>query len=276
MWESPARACPPGGATSPEGTFPEDAPHDFQMAVVACRDLSIAAGSDPNPSLQRVFTFTIPEGSQVLRVEAAWKEADRKRALATGLGTCPPCESKDRAKGRGSVRLEVPVPDDAAGHPWFVSLSCDPAEDDLEIDTPTLHVRVCDIASEGSARGLFPPAGLDLGSRSVLEHDAFGMEGFDGVRTATYQGGKLLAFVTATGSPEEAQARATAYREYLVSLGGEEVAVEGPRGATGVRTFGLTTVIFTRGAFVAGVQEAAYLDLAVALAGQLADWLSEA
>jgi hypothetical protein len=260
---------------SDPAAFPEDAPRSFQMAVAGCQDVSVTDGADPQPSERRVFTFTVPTGAEVLRVAAAWRDTQRKRRLSVGPGTCPPCDATERAKGYGDVLLELPALPEHAGRAWFAAMEGDPAEDDLGIEPPRVEVQACRIAADGGPRGLFPTEGLDQGSQSVLEHHAFGMQGFDGVRIATYHDGKLLAFVAVFSSADEARDRAGAYRTHLTSLGGEPMAVEGLSGAEALRTHGLTTILFTRGTYLGGVQEAADSDEAAALATLLADWLVE-
>jgi hypothetical protein len=272
---SGAPKTPPADVLPPQAGFPEDAPRSYQIAVERCQEVALLGGADPKPAERRVFTFVLPAGAEVLHVEAAWKDALRKRKLVLGPGACPPCDASVLAKGYGSVLLEQAVQEQQAGGSWFVAMECDPADDDLGVDSPTVTVQACRIAADGGFGGLFPAEGLDQGSQAVLEQGAFGLEGFDGVQTATYGDGKMLAFVAVTASAEEAGARAEAYQTYLASLGGEVVPVEDLRGAAAVHSYGLTTVIFTRGAYVGGVQMAADRDAALALATRLADWLAK-
>ena len=118
---------------------------------------------------------------------------------------------------------------------------------------------------------LFPKAGLDPQSITLIPADAFGFEKFDRVFVAEYHlnGSTLSAFVSARGSPEATTDLAAAYRAFLLTFGGKALDDGGIRGAVIVEIMDEYDIIFTRDVFIAGVHAAADKNRAVALARSL-------
>jgi len=125
---------------------------------------------------------------------------------------------------------------------------------------------------------LFPQAGLDPKSITLIPDDAFGFEKFDRVFVAEYHlnGSTLSAFVSARGSPEAAEDLAAAYRAFLLAFGGTALEDSGVRDAVIVEIMDAYEIIFTRDLFVAGVHAAADKSRATALARSLDAAIEEA
>ncbi|MEJ2472745.1 MAG: hypothetical protein P8Y74_02505 [Desulfobacterales bacterium] len=125
---------------------------------------------------------------------------------------------------------------------------------------------------------LFPKAGLDPQSITLIPADAFGFEKFDRVFVAEYHlnGSTLSAFVSARGSPEAAKDLAAAYRAFLLAFGGTALEDSGVRNAVIVGIMDEYEIIFTRDVFVAGVHAAEDKIRATALARSLDAAIEEA
>ena len=125
---------------------------------------------------------------------------------------------------------------------------------------------------------LFPKAGLDPQSITLIPADAFGFENFDRVFVAEYHldGSTLSAVISARGSPEAAKHLAAAYRAFLLAFGGTALEDDGIRDAVIVEIMDEYDIIFTRDVFVAGVHAAADKSQALALARSLDSGIEEA
>lgn len=133
---------------------------------------------------------------------------------------------------------------------------------------------------EVDEQSLFPAQGLVAGSIRLIPADAFGMAGFSRIYTAEYQfsaaghGPDATAFVAGRDSAAQAQADATAYRDFLLANGYTAAKSEGlPEGATLFTMAGSYELLMNRGKVLAGVHDAqspqAAVDLGKALAGRL-------
>jgi hypothetical protein len=106
-------------------------------------------------------------------------------------------------------------------------------------------------------RDLLPAEAQVPGTLELLPQDAFGFDQLDQVYAARYRTaeGEGLLFVATRASPEEAQALARAYEEFLLSngaaAGGEPVD-----GARVFELFGRFELIWAEGAVAAGVHDA--------------------
>ncbi len=118
---------------------------------------------------------------------------------------------------------------------------------------------------------LFPEAGLDPHSITLIPADAFGFEKFDRVFVAEYRLGDstLSAFISARESAAEAADLAAAYRAFLLAFGGRVIEDGGPGDAVTIEIMNEYEIVFTRGIHVAGVHAAADRHAAVALARAL-------
>ncbi len=132
-------------------------------------------------------------------------------------------------------------------------------------------------AAPSDGRRAFPSAGADPAGPTLLARDAFGCQALDQVLALAYrrEGGEATAFLSRRVDPGEAAALAGAYRKFLASVGGGELPAPGaPEGATLHDLLGAYEVVFTRGAFLAGVHEAPDQATALALAAELARGLA--
>lgn len=125
---------------------------------------------------------------------------------------------------------------------------------------------------------LFPQAGLNPDSITLIPADAFGFEKFDRVFVAEYRldEATLSAFISARESAAAAAELAAAYRAFLLAFGGRAIEDGGLREAVIVEIMNEYEIIFTRGAYVAGVHAAADKNSAVTLARALDTRIGEA
>jgi len=131
------------------------------------------------------------------------------------------------------------------------------------------------IPSEGGtpdAAALFPKEGLALDSVRLSATDAFGLAGLNNVLTGEYslKGGKATAFIAVRETPEQAQAEARRYLDFLAANGYQQVRTPGTPADTPV--FALDNsfeVVFVEGRTLAGVHDATSLAAALELAGKL-------
>lgn len=128
-------------------------------------------------------------------------------------------------------------------------------------------------------RDLFPRSGLDESSISLIPADAFGLSGFDRVFAATYRSGgsEETAFLSKRANPEEAQALAASYLEFLKTYGGQAAPPDDRvPGAVIISILDAYEIVFAEGVFLAGVHESTEKESAVNLAQQLYIKLKEA
>ena len=125
---------------------------------------------------------------------------------------------------------------------------------------------------------LFPKQGLVADSVALISSDAFGYEGLDKVYTAEYEldGAVLMAYLSRRQSPDDAQTLSKAYHQFLMNFGGK--AIQTPiqiKDAQAVEILDTYEIIFSHGAYTAGVREAVTIDQAKALVMQLFNRLQE-
>jgi len=119
---------------------------------------------------------------------------------------------------------------------------------------------------------LFPEAGLVQNSISLVAADAFGYDRFDQIFTAVYQlrGSELMAYYSRRKTPREAQELASSYRDFLTAFGGRAVEAElGIKTGSMIDILDTYEIVFSHGAYVAGVREAADRQAAQELAVEL-------
>jgi len=126
---------------------------------------------------------------------------------------------------------------------------------------------------------LFPKAGLIQNSIGLIATDAFGFERFDQIFTAGYiiGGAEIMAFISNRNTADKAIELAEAYQKFLLAFGGREIEIDLTiKSAMMVEILDSYEVIFSHGAYIAGVREAEDKEQAKALAIQLAKQLKEA
>lgn len=134
-------------------------------------------------------------------------------------------------------------------------------------------------ASRVTLQTLFPPEGLEQDSIKMIPADVFGYDRFDKVLIADYQQGShtATAFLSKRANSDEAAALADGFHAFLLNFGGiaQPPMAELPH-ARIVEIFDTFDIVFKRGRYLAGIHEAADLDLALALARKLDQRLTEA
>ena len=126
---------------------------------------------------------------------------------------------------------------------------------------------------------LFPEESLIQDSISLVSSDAFGYDRFDQIFTAIYelQGSELMAFYSRRNTPQEAEALASSYREFLISFGGKVVESDpGIKTAKAINILDTYEIVFSHGHYLAGVREAADQQMAQKLALKLFNRIKEA
>jgi hypothetical protein len=131
------------------------------------------------------------------------------------------------------------------------------------------------LPSEGEAKdaaALFPKEGLVRETVRLCAADTFGCEGLNNMLTGEYdlKAGKATAFVAQHDTPEQAQAEARRYLDFLAANGYQKVQAPGAPGDIDV--LGLDNsfeMVFVEGRILAGVHDATTLTAALELAAKL-------
>jgi hypothetical protein len=131
------------------------------------------------------------------------------------------------------------------------------------------------LPSEGEATdqaALFPKEGLVRETVRLCAADTFGCEGLNNMLTGEYslKSGKATAFIAVQNTPEQAQAEAKRYLDFLAANGYQKVQAPGAPGDIDV--LGLDNsfeMVLVEGRILAGVHDATTLNAAVELAAQL-------
>lgn len=119
---------------------------------------------------------------------------------------------------------------------------------------------------------LFPKPGLTAGSIALIATDAFGYERLDQVYTAEYRlnDEPAMAYLSRRQAPEAARDLADSYGNFLLNFGGQNIDRPLPiKNARIIEILDTYEIVFSYGPFLAGVREAASVDLAANLAIQL-------
>lgn len=128
---------------------------------------------------------------------------------------------------------------------------------------------------EGEAKDqavLFPKAGLERDTVRLNAADTFGLEGLNNVLTGEYslKGGKATAFIARRDTPEQAQAEARRYLEFLAANGYQKVQAPGaPGDIPALSLEDSFEMVFVEGRTLAGVHDATTLTAALELAAKL-------
>jgi hypothetical protein len=122
------------------------------------------------------------------------------------------------------------------------------------------------------AAALLPKEGLALDTVRLSATDAFGLEGFNNVFTGEYslKSGKATAFVAERDTPDQAQAEARRYREFLAANGYQEIQPpDAPAGASIRALDNSSEVVFVHDRILAGVHDGTSVEAALELAVKL-------
>jgi len=125
---------------------------------------------------------------------------------------------------------------------------------------------------------LFPEDGLVKNSIALIASNAFGFDGLDKIYTAQYEfnGQSLMAYLSRRGSPSKATEMAEAYEKFLLAFGGKQIEAPLPiKNARFIEVLDTYEIVFSQGAYLAGVRDAVTADQAKNLAIRLYDRLKE-
>ena len=131
------------------------------------------------------------------------------------------------------------------------------------------------IPAEGEtkdAAALFPKEGLVRETVRLCATDTFCLEGLNNVLTGEYslKAGKATAFVAVRDTPEQAQAEARRYLDFLAANGYQKIQTPGSPGDLPVLVLDNSfEIVFVEGRTLAGVHDATTLAAALELATQL-------
>jgi hypothetical protein len=127
-------------------------------------------------------------------------------------------------------------------------------------------------AEAQDAAALFPKEGLVRETVRLCAADTFGCEGLNNMLTGEYslKAGKATAFVAVSDTPEQAQAEARRYLEFLAANGYKKIPAPGaPENISVLSLEDSFEVVFVEGRTMAGVHDATTLAAALELAAQL-------
>lgn len=128
------------------------------------------------------------------------------------------------------------------------------------------------------AAALFPKEGLARDTVRLCAADTFGCEGLINVLTGEYslKSGKATAFIGQRDTPEQAQAEAKRYLDFLAANGYQKIETPGPPGDFQVLALDNSfEIVFVQGRTLVGVHDATSLPAALELADRLKTALKE-
>jgi hypothetical protein len=118
----------------------------------------------------------------------------------------------------------------------------------------------------------FPEEGLEDKSVAMVSSNAFGFDRLNQVYTAEYliDGVKVTAYISKRSNTQEAAELAAAFADFYLEYGGNELETGFPSvNGKSIEIMDSINIIFSRGAFLAGVHEAGNMDIARELANRL-------
>jgi len=119
---------------------------------------------------------------------------------------------------------------------------------------------------------LFPKQKLVKNSIVLISSNAFGFDGFDKIYTAEYEveDSRLTAYLSHRKTPEEAKKMASAYTQFLLAYGGQNIEEKLPiKDARLIKILDTFEIVFSHGSYLAGTREAATENQAKTLATRL-------
>jgi hypothetical protein len=125
---------------------------------------------------------------------------------------------------------------------------------------------------------LFPKQGLVKNSIVLISSDAFGYDGLDKIYSAEYalDDSRLTAYLSHRKTPEEAKELASAYAQFLLAYGGQNIEEQLPiKDARLIKILDTFEIVFSHGSYLAGIREAATINQAKTLTIQLYHQIKE-
>jgi Family of unknown function (DUF6599) len=119
---------------------------------------------------------------------------------------------------------------------------------------------------------LFPKQELVKNSMVLISSNAFGFDGFDRIYTAEYEfdHSRLTAYLSHRNTPEEAKKMASAYTQFLMTYGGQNIEEKlSIKDARLIKILDTFEIVFSHGSYLAGTREAATKNQAKTLAIRL-------
>jgi len=159
---------------------------------------------------------------------------------------------------------------------FYVEIVADRASETLQKSLEAYaKALLAKIPAEGEAKdaaALFPKEGLARDTVRLCPTDTFCLEGLNNVLTGEYslKEGKATAFVAVRDTPEQAQAEARRYLDFLAANGYQKVQTPGSPGDIPVLVLDNSfEMVFVEGRTLTGVHDATSLAAALELAAQL-------
>jgi hypothetical protein len=159
---------------------------------------------------------------------------------------------------------------------YYVEIVADRASEAIQNSLEAYAAAVlAKIPAEGETKDAsapFPKEGLARDTVRLCTADSFGCEGLNNMLTGEYslKSGRATGFIATRETPEQAQAEAKRYLEFLAANGYQKV--QAPGAAWDLSVFVLDNsfeIVFTQGRNLAGVHDASSLEAALELAGKL-------
>jgi hypothetical protein len=161
--------------------------------------------------------------------------------------------------------------------PFYVEIVADRASEALQ---NSLQAYAKDLLAKlpspaggpAKASDLFPKEGLASDTVRLNASDVFGLEGFNNVFTGEYtlKNGTATAFLAERDTPEQAQADARRYLEFLTANGYQKI--QSPAAAEGIEVLKLDNsyeIVLVQGRILAGVHDASSQEAALDLAAKV-------
>lgn len=187
----------------------------------------------------------------------------------------------------GSPSLPLTANAYATANAWFftqgrfyVEMVADRAAEGLQssfgIYAKALLAKLPAEGEKTNEAALFPKEGLAPDTVRLCAADTFGCEGLGNVHTGEYslKNGKATAFVARRDTPQQAQAEARRYLDFLAANGYQKVQTPGSPADLPVLVLDNSfELVFVQDRTMAGVHDATSLAAALELAGKLQDEL---
>ena len=158
---------------------------------------------------------------------------------------------------------------------YYVEIVADRASESLQKSlTAYANALLAKLPAAGGATqatALFPKEGLAPDTVRLSAADVFGMEGLNNVLTGEYtlKSGKATAFVAPRDNPEQAQAEAKRYLEFLAANGYKKIEPAPPGDFQVLALDNSFEIVFVQKKTLAGVHDATSTAAALELAGRL-------
>jgi len=159
---------------------------------------------------------------------------------------------------------------------FYVEIVADRASETLKNTLSTYAaVLLAKLPAQGETKSetaFFPKEGLATDTVRLSAADTFGLEGFNNVLTGEYtlKSGKATAFIGQRDTPEQAQADAKRYLDFLAANGYKKI--QAPGAPADLSAFSLEDsfeIVFVEGRILAGVHDATSQAAALELSNNL-------